>query len=68
MGKAAHDAACETVAATIRAAGGQVSAGELREALGLSRKYAMPFLEHLDKTGFTVRSADGQGARSLAKP
>ena len=41
---------------------------ELREALGLSRKYAMPFLEHLDKIGFTVRSADGQGARSLAKP
>lgn len=68
MGKVAHDAACETVAATIRAAGGQVSAGELREALGLSRKYAMPFLEHLDKIGFTVRSADGQGARSLAKP
>ncbi len=68
MGKAAHDGVCRTVADTIRAGGGEVSAGELREALGLSRKYAMPLLEHLDKIGFTVRSSDGQGARSLAKP
>lgn len=58
----------DVVAATIRGAGGSATAGELREALGLSRKYAMPLLEYLDRSGFTVRAADDQGARSLAKP
>lgn len=58
----------DIVAATIAGAGGSATAGELREALGLSRKYAMPLLEYLDKSGFTVRAADDQGARSLAKP
>ena len=66
LGTGALAQARELVAATIRAAGGLATAGELREALGLSRKYAMPLLEYLDKSGFTVRS-DEQGARSLAK-
>ena len=31
---------------------------ELRQELGTSRKYAIPILEYLDETGFTVRSGD----------
>ncbi len=65
LGADAFARACDLVARTIEAAGGAATASELREALGLSRKYALPLLEHLDKVGFTVRDADGQ-RRSLA--
>ena len=58
----------ERVRATIEGAGGSASASELREALGLSRKYALPVLEHLDQVGFTRRDRDNQSARCLAKP
>lgn len=63
---AAFEEARRTVARAIGAAGGAAATGDLREALGLSRKYALPLLEYLDKTGFTVRGADGQ-TRSLAQ-
>jgi len=56
----------DVVAATVASAGGAASAGELREALGLSRKYVMPLLEYLDKVGFTART-DDQGSRSLLR-
>ncbi len=32
--------------------------GELREALGTTRKYAVPYCEYLDRTGFTRRDGD----------
>lgn len=63
---AAYEDARERVRATIEGAGGAASASELREALGLSRKYALPLLEHLDQVGFTRRDRENQGVRRLA--
>lgn len=57
----------ERVRACIEAHGGAATASDLREALGLSRKYALPLLEHLDQVGFTVRDRSAAGERSLAK-
>jgi selenocysteine-specific elongation factor len=37
---------------------GAVSVSEVREALGSSRKYVVPFLEYLDRVGFTIRIED----------
>ncbi|HMA53881.1 MAG TPA: selenocysteine-specific translation elongation factor [Acidobacteriota bacterium] len=37
---------------------GSVTIAELRDRLGLSRKYAQAILEYLDKTGFTKRIED----------
>lgn len=34
---------------------GKATTATLKEALGLTRKYLIPFLEHLDETGVTVR-------------
>lgn len=56
----------ERVRACIEAHGGSATASDLREALGLSRKYALPLLEHLDQAGFTVRDRSAAGERSLA--
>ncbi|MGD2109289.1 MAG: selenocysteine-specific translation elongation factor [Phycisphaerae bacterium] len=44
---------------------GGVSVSEVREALDSSRKYVVPFLEYLDRIGFTKRSGD---QRVLAEP
>ena len=48
-----------------------VSTMEFRDALGVSRKYAVPLLDHLDRTRFTVRSGHdrtpGVEARKLMK-
>ena len=66
LSAAAVAGAKSTIAAAISAGGGSATAGELREALGVSRKYAMPLLEHLDKMGFTAR-ADEAGARKLVR-
>jgi selenocysteine-specific elongation factor len=38
--------------------GKRFTASELREALGTTRKYAIPFLEYLDAKGVTVRQGD----------
>ena len=35
-----------------------ITVSAFREALGTSRKYALPLLEHLDRTGVTVRRGD----------
>ena len=59
--------ASEVVARTIRDAGGAATASQLREALGISRKYALPLLEYLDRTGLTVRDAEDAGLRRLAR-
>ncbi len=40
------------------------SVGELKDLLGLSRKYLIPLLEHFDREGLTRRTASG---RSLAR-
>jgi selenocysteine-specific elongation factor len=38
--------------------GRRFSASEFREAMGTTRKYAIPLLEHLDAKGVTVRQGD----------
>jgi selenocysteine-specific elongation factor len=35
-----------------------VSASQVRETLGLSRKYVIPFLEYCDRQGISVRDGD----------
>lgn len=37
---------------------GSASAADLKEAMGISRKYAIPVLEHFDAIGLTVREGD----------
>ena len=53
-------ALAEAVRAVVATCGekGEVSPGDLREALGLSRKYLIPLLEWLDGRGITVRVGD----------
>jgi selenocysteine-specific elongation factor len=51
----------EEAVATLRRAfpdGHPFSAGQAREALGTTRRTAIPLLEHLDRTGVTVRQGD----------
>jgi selenocysteine-specific elongation factor len=53
--------ALEGAVATLRRAFGDgrpFSASEAREALGTTRRTAIPLLEHLDRTGVTVRQGD----------
>jgi selenocysteine-specific elongation factor len=42
---------------------------EFRDALGVSRKYAVPLVDYLDKNRFTVRAGNnrtpGAGAKKL---
>jgi selenocysteine-specific elongation factor len=40
--------------------GGEYGPAELREILGSSRKYLIPFLEYCDRTGITTRRATGR--------
>jgi selenocysteine-specific elongation factor len=37
---------------------GEVGVAQLREKLGLTRKFLIPFVEWLDAQGFTVRNGD----------
>jgi len=37
---------------------GSLAPADLKDLLGLTRKYSIPLLEHLDATGFTVRRGD----------
>lgn len=49
----------ERAVAVARDAGpGGITVSALREALGTSRKYAVPLAEHLDRTGVTRRDGD----------
>ncbi|WP_420820272.1 SelB C-terminal domain-containing protein [Rubneribacter badeniensis] len=45
-------------AARERLAAGPATAAELKEAMGTSRKYAIPLLEHFDGKGLTRREGD----------
>ncbi len=47
----------ETLAGAINAAEG-LTASQIRELLGTTRKYAIPFCEYLDRIGFTKRQGD----------
>jgi len=41
--------------------GGKAMApGEFRQALGLTRKYLIPLLEHMDRAGVTKRTSEGR--------
>jgi selenocysteine-specific elongation factor len=40
--------------------GKELSPSEIRDALGLSRKYLIPFLEYCDRVGYTNRNANGR--------
>lgn len=46
------------------APGKEYGPSQLREALGLSRKYLIPFLEYCDRSGITERKGDGRTLRS----
>jgi len=37
---------------------GEITAAELRDLIGASRKYSIPLLDYFDHTGVTVRSGD----------
>jgi selenocysteine-specific elongation factor len=55
--RAALDRATDMTLGVIRERG-SASPAQLRDALGLTRKYLIPFLEWLDAQGYTVRSGD----------
>ena len=65
-GRKAFDAALEAAA---KVCGGQVGGvleiPRLRDLLGTSRKFLMPLLEHLDRSGFTARKGDRRILRRL---
>jgi selenocysteine-specific elongation factor len=41
---------------------GEMTVGDFKDALGLSRKYAVPLLEYLDMNGYTRREGDARVA------
>jgi hypothetical protein len=45
---------------------GELAPTELRELLGFSRKFLIPFLEYCDKRGYTVRQGNGRVWRDKA--
>ena len=51
-----------------RAGDAGITVSAFREALGTSRKFAVPLLEHLDGTGATRRRGDLRFARSTVRP
>ena len=54
----AVDAAVAVLAGLLAQRPEGVTVSEVREALGSSRKYALPLLTHLDATGMTRRRGD----------
>jgi selenocysteine-specific elongation factor len=53
--------------AIVRASGSDgVTVSAIRQALGTSRKFAVPLLEHLDRAGETRRSGDVRIARGAS--
>ena len=57
LGRAALDRAVQTLRAAFPD-GRPFAATEAKEALGTTRRTAIPLLEHLDRTGVTVRLGD----------
>jgi selenocysteine-specific elongation factor len=68
-GKVYLHAVCEQrlrdVVADIIRRGGDASVSAIKQELGSTRKYVVPFLEYLDRIGFTRRDGDG---RVLCQP
>lgn len=58
----AYEAAVRDVRAFI-AREGQITAAQVRDALGTTRKYALALMEHLDATGVTKRVGDARVLR-----
>lgn len=59
-----HPDVVERAKVIVRRAGSDgITVSGLREALGTTRKYAVPLLEHLDRTGATTRTGDLRFAR-----
>ncbi|MDO9175349.1 MAG: SelB C-terminal domain-containing protein, partial [Actinomycetota bacterium] len=54
----AYESARECVRAVLQGAPEGATAAQIREALGVSRKYAIPLLEHFDAQGLTRREGD----------
>ncbi len=52
----------DSLAAAVRGrlAGGAASAAELKDAMGTTRKYAIPLLEHFDAIGLTRRAGEAR--------
>lgn len=50
--------ATDAVSRTLDASPSGCTLSQLREALGLSRRQALPLMEYLDQVGFTVRDGD----------
>jgi Elongation factor SelB, winged helix. len=48
--------------------GAEYGPSQLRDTLGFSRKYLIPFLEYCDRTGVTERKGDGRTLGSGANP
>ena len=46
---------------------GEMTIGEFKDELGLSRKYAVPLLEYLDMSGYTKREGDARVAGPALK-
>jgi len=45
---------------------GRITAAQFRDALGTSRKYVVPLLEHFDSAGITVRDGDVRALRAVS--
>ena len=60
--KSAYDAFERSVRALLERTG-SATASELKDAMGTSRKYAMPLLEFMDERGVTVRDGDTRRLR-----
>ena len=63
----AYQAIVKIVLDAITATGG-ITVGDLRDRLGASRKYALAFLEHLDRMGITRREGDIRRLGASAPP
>jgi selenocysteine-specific elongation factor len=48
------------------AARGELTVADLKDRLGVSRKFAVPLLEHLDRLGVTRRKGDVRVAGALS--
>ncbi len=53
----------EQIIAGVRAMAAPFTVSEFRERFGISRKYAVPLLEWLDRTGVTIRRGDQRTVR-----
>jgi selenocysteine-specific elongation factor len=65
---AEREAALRGKVAELIGEGGGVTVSEVREALGSSRKFVVPFLEYLDRIGFTRRMGDSRALNKVAPP